>query len=552
MQVTSTIQILSELVFDWSEGAGPRIVPVLGELDAAMAWGRCPPALRLRRVSLPEVLSVTRQTTGCVCLPRLLVVKGVFLAPFLIGVTSGHADGNVDAALLLNAEQEEQEKESPEPASLGQRLRFFRWLEDYSDVTAEQRETSHAAKLKRIPLDRGEQYPFLTLGGDYRFRYENYSNQFFGLGDEERSESVQHRFMLLGEFRWAESARTFVQLSAFEESGRPGGPRPFDESRVDIQQAFIDVKLGSTVVRGGRQELLFAGDKLVTVREGPNQRRSFDALRITAVGPRGMQIDGVIGREVQPRTSSLDDTSGGGPRLWGVYATNVARGAAGGIDVLYFGLDRDDSVFEIGVGNEQRHTLGVRLSHDEDRWDFEYQGYFQFGRFESNDIRAWSIVTENYYSFVGSSWRPRLGLRANVASGDRDPGDGVLGTFDALFPNFAYLTEAALYAPRNIYELQLLVDLWPAEGVRVRLRSNFLWRFSTSDALYAPPGFPLVPADASDARFNGYVLDAILTWTPTPYLTLESALVHAAAGDVIRDGGGEDTDYFLLSLGTRF
>ncbi|AWY99705.1 isochorismatase family protein [Rhodobiaceae bacterium] len=34
--VTSTIQIMSELVFDWSKGAGPKILPVLGEIYAEL------------------------------------------------------------------------------------------------------------------------------------------------------------------------------------------------------------------------------------------------------------------------------------------------------------------------------------------------------------------------------------------------------------------------------------------------------------------------------------------------------------------------------------
>lgn len=32
--VTSTIQVMSELVFNWAEGAGPNILPVLGEIYA--------------------------------------------------------------------------------------------------------------------------------------------------------------------------------------------------------------------------------------------------------------------------------------------------------------------------------------------------------------------------------------------------------------------------------------------------------------------------------------------------------------------------------------
>lgn len=32
--IASTTQILSELVFDWAQGAGPRILPILGDIYA--------------------------------------------------------------------------------------------------------------------------------------------------------------------------------------------------------------------------------------------------------------------------------------------------------------------------------------------------------------------------------------------------------------------------------------------------------------------------------------------------------------------------------------
>lgn len=34
--VTSTIQVLSELVFNWVEGARPKILPILGEIYAEL------------------------------------------------------------------------------------------------------------------------------------------------------------------------------------------------------------------------------------------------------------------------------------------------------------------------------------------------------------------------------------------------------------------------------------------------------------------------------------------------------------------------------------
>ena len=37
--ITSTVQTISEMVGDWSQGAGPKLMPVLGELYGALAQG---------------------------------------------------------------------------------------------------------------------------------------------------------------------------------------------------------------------------------------------------------------------------------------------------------------------------------------------------------------------------------------------------------------------------------------------------------------------------------------------------------------------------------
>jgi threonine dehydrogenase-like Zn-dependent dehydrogenase len=36
--VVSTVQIMSEMVSNWAEGAGPQILPILGELYAAIEY----------------------------------------------------------------------------------------------------------------------------------------------------------------------------------------------------------------------------------------------------------------------------------------------------------------------------------------------------------------------------------------------------------------------------------------------------------------------------------------------------------------------------------
>ena len=102
----------------------------------------------------------------------------------------------------------------------------------------------------------------------------------------------------------------FFQLKSGIESGRVGGPRPVDEDRVDVQQAFVDFNSGlpevnaATVDSGGteankptflllagRQEISLGASRLLGFREGPNVRQSFDGLPAWTTSSIGSLID---------------------------------------------------------------------------------------------------------------------------------------------------------------------------------------------------------------------------------------------------------------------
>jgi hypothetical protein len=465
------------------------------------------------------------------------------------------------ASLFLPFDSAWAQEPAAKATSLADRLNFFRWLEDYSDVSDEQRATSLFARVKRIPLVSGQLYPYLSMGGNYRFRYEHSSNQRFGIAPPDSQEDSNvglHRFLLHGDLHLRESIRAFVQFGGFLETGRPG-PLPTDESEPDIQQAFVDLKFAPDYrplqIRLGRQEIVVGRGLHTAVREGPNQRLSFDAARGTLLLGEATAIDVFYGQEVRPDKRAFQDSPVDGSRLWGIYGSKVARlGGSAFLDLYYLGLDCDGSVYinPNMVGDEIRHTLGIRMNGVRGAWTYDYEGLFQFGTFKDQDILAGALLTANYYTFQTVPWQPRVGLRANFGSGDRDPQDGMLGTFDSLFPNPSYLSEAAIYYPRNLYELHPVMEIIPYKTVKLHMGVPFLWRFSRDDAVYAVPGVPLVPSARSRGWFTGYLFDLVVQWQPSPHLLLQLSYVHAGAGNAIRDAGGTDLDFLMMSVETRF
>src|SRR5580658_3222676 len=129
----------------------------------------------------------------------------------------------------------------------------------------------------------GPQGWFLTIGGEAREALEQVGNDNWGKQNYTNTFFLE-RYMLHMDWHLGKYVRAFVQLKSGLESFRTGGARPIDEKKLDFEAAFIEVgsEAGNNwvVMQAGRQELNYGSGRLVSVREGPNVRQSFDGAKL--------------------------------------------------------------------------------------------------------------------------------------------------------------------------------------------------------------------------------------------------------------------------------
>src|SRR5207302_1068892 len=358
---------------------------------------------------------------------------------------------------------------------------------------------------------------YLALSGEVRERFEYYSEPFFGLRGVDEDSYLLHRLLLGADLHAGDIARVFLQLGNHLEGGKRAERSPTDVDEFDIQQGFVDLTLpfdarSKLMLRAGRQEMNFGSGRLVSVREGANIRRSFDGARVTLTAG-DATFDAFIVRSVNLKVGALNDDPNRHEAFWGFYGVLPLPALPDGhADLYYLGLQRDDAVFQQGVADELRHSFGTRLWGKPGAWDYNDEAVVQTGSFGHADILAWTVATDTGYTLRSAPFHPRIGLKADIASGDRNPNDNRLTTFNALFPKQPYFSEASLIAPANIIDLHPSLSLQLTKTVTLTTEFDLFWKHRIEDAIYAPPGRPLIRAGASDSRYVGSQTNAELEW----------------------------------------
>jgi hypothetical protein len=449
----------------------------------------------------------------------------------------------------------------------------LRWNEDYSYLKNPSNRTDFFDPIKYVPLNsEGDWY--LSLGGQGRYRYELFDNFQWGFGQQDGNGYSLFRLMGHVDVHMGENLRAFVQIKSSLEDGRDPGPRAgLDEDDFDFEQAFADLILpigdARLTLRGGRQNLLYGAQRLISPLDWSNDRRTFDGGKGSLAWPNGANTLDLFW--VQPVT--VDDSSLNGSddnqNFFGAYDVlampDFIRNGKSKLDFYALGLKKHSATFEAGTGEEDRGTVGARFFSVPKPWDVDIEGAYQFGDFANGNISAWMVAIEGGYTIADAPMTPRLSIGFDVASGDDDLDDDVLGTFNQLYPlGHAYFGYIDAIGRQNIIDLHPGLKFQVSRQVNFSIDYHLFWRYSGEDAVYNASGAIVrsdlsdTGADLTDARFIGSEIDLLLNWQIDRHFASYIGYSHFFAGAFIDDtapaydGADEDIDFFYVAATYTF
>lgn len=393
-----------------------------------------------------------------------------------------------------------------------------------------------------------------SFGGQVRLRLESWRN--FGASKSELADDdfLLSRFRFHNDTHVGENLRFFTEgISALSTNPNFRNMGALDVNTFDLQQAFFDLKVPlaqetAFTLRGGRQELLFGKQRLVSPLDWSNTRRTWDGFKGTLNIPGGWSVNGFWTQFVSPNQKyDFNDADAQAP-FWGVYATGpIGLVPDMNADVYYLGLDRQDSL--AGKTGDERHTAGGRLFGKVGKtgFDYDFEGAYQWGARPGDvDVSAFMIGSEFGYNLADFPGAPRVFAGFDYGSGDSDPTDGKFQTFSQLFPlGHAYLGFIDIVGRQNIEAYTVGTSFTPAQKFTMLVQGHAFRLADDASPLFNAGGGAV--GGQAGTKDVGYELDLLLTHQYDAHTQVTVGYSHLFAGDYFDVAGkGEDIDFFYL------
>ncbi|PWU00578.1 MAG: hypothetical protein C5B51_24950 [Terriglobia bacterium] len=383
---------------------------------------------------------------------------------------------------------------------------------------------------------------WLRVGGEYRARYEAILDRSFVPGQDDAYFLNRLRVNLqIRPVSWMKFVFQGQDVRIFFNQKVPDAPPNFNP--MDLRLGYVelgDSEHGTAALRAGRQEIAFGDLRLLGPTNWTNQARSFDAVRVT-LRHLGYRLDLFSSSVVVPSTTAFDRPQAG----------NNLHGLYGGIEKLVPGAVIEPYLLWRVAPHIDFKTIGAR-------WVGKIHGGIDYGvemAGETGTVHAWAGHWVAGYRLANHAWKPRWSAEYNYASGDRDPHDGRIETFDQLYPTaHDKYGVTDLVGWRNIHDVRFGCEVKPTPKLLVWSNYHNWWLASARDALYSGNSAVLaVSADGSAGRHVGQEIDLQGVYTLTKQTQAGVGVGHIFPGGFLKHATpGRAYTYPYLMLNYTF
>jgi len=221
-------------------------------------------------------------------------------------------------------------------------------------------------------------------------------------------------------------------------------------------------------------------------------------------------------------------------------------------DVFYAGKydGKPQSNGESGKGDLHSHSIGFQLQKPAREW-FDFTAAFigQTGHYGKDKIRAFGSNSAIGLTFP-AKWRPRLAGQFTWGSGDRNPADGIHGTFDGVFggADINFYGDLNLFFWANLRDCEWDFHIQPGRTMKLMFEHHYFTLDQARDAWYTT-GMAALRRDIAghSGTALGNEINVRFSWQPVKEMELLAGWGRFLSSDFVKATGSANpaSGFFL-------
>ena len=414
---------------------------------------------------------------------------------------------------------------------------------------------------------------YLKIDAEFRYRLEYKNNFDFNKGNDDADTYNLVRTRLSLAYTPIKQATFFIQGQDARVSNLSTGTKSLMRNLWDIRQIYgkyeeqvaCDVTgLNKISLQAGRQEFIYGAERLIGAFNWSNVSQSFDGGKAQfSFTPANLKLDIFAGDKAAFRTPQEKDANdlfgaSAKDRVYGYYATAKAFYETLIENYLIHRQTwKNISFGPHGSGEVDDYTFGVRLKNKLPyNFDYEVEAAGQWGNFNDQSVRALMAVGILGYTF-DMKWQPRLAFEFDYGSGDSDPNDNKMKTFDNLYPtNHPFYGYMDLMSLQNINDYRYQFSVKPIKNLKLQADFHVLYLDTPKDSLYSAARTVTRTAAAGSSNVSDHVgneIDLSADYKLNVYASIQLGYSHLFPGGYLKDTGvNNDADFVYFQTVLSF
>ncbi len=423
-----------------------------------------------------------------------------------------------------------------------------------------------SSRLKNVPLGNA----FLDIGGNLRFRYEYQNNYNIKNYVDFEDKYLLERVRLNITLKTQKGLKTFIQ---FQDSHCIDCALTLDDFKgkcpyvndFDLRQAYLEwhkINKSPFGFKIGRQQIAYRDKRVFGPGAWGNVGRYTWDVFMLKYETSYLNLDAFFAKRIFYLPKTFLDKH----YPYDVYALyGQIKRLPINLDVFYtYKFNREDKLDEYGnfFPEEQRHTFGFYFKG---RYPLHNKGYsigfsglyaYQIGSYPSKDK---DISAYGWYANIGFNYKlfipQSFWAKYSYGSGDKDPNDDKIQTFDGIFSGMAkYFGRMNLFCWSNIKDYQLTYQLNPIRELKIIIDHHWFYLAQKKDYWYY---FTCKPVKDRGRNFLSDYLgrerDIFAIYDVNRHFQFQLGYCHFMPETaIITSGFHEESDYLIFQIFYKF